>query len=271
MTWSQHRPVSSLRLAAEAALAQMDGNTALDLTEADRCKLLHELQVHQIELEMQNQALREAEVELAAMLSQFRELYDLAPVAYYTLDGAGVIVRANALGERLLGTPPGTAVGYRLSTFILPDQAATFAEFLFRTFSRRTLEVCQLSLANWTGGPPKHVMMEGIADDHGERCRLVVNDLTRQCEAEKALQAAEQRATELASAKAAADATNSENARNLTLKRAEIRTGGNTILGKVDALRMTPLSAKQSRYLDDIERASAHLLGITDDFPGRSG
>src|SRR3990167_10389965 len=70
-------------------------------------RLLHELQVHQIELEMQNEALREAREVAESALERFTELYDYAPLGYLTLDRGSVIRQANLAAAGLLGMERG--------------------------------------------------------------------------------------------------------------------------------------------------------------------
>lgn len=265
MNWENHLSASELRREAEAELARMTANQPLLPSDADRSKLLHELQVHQIELEMQNQALRDAYNEINDSLLRFRELYDLAPVAYYTLDRSGAIIKANALGGRLLASTPGEVLGFHLSIFVSPEQAETFVDFLFRIFRQRTLEVCQLTLARPKGIPTVHVQMEGIADDAGETCRLVVTDLTQQRDTEVALRAVERQAAELAVAKQAAEVASQAKAAFLANMSHEIRTPMNAIFGMLHLLQGTALTEVQSGHLGKIDVATKHLLAIIND------
>lgn len=265
MNWENHLSASELRREAEAELARMTANQALLPSDADRSKLLHELQVHQIELEMQNQALRDAYNEINDSLLRFRELYDLAPVAYYTLDRSGAIIKANALGGRLLASTSGEVLGFHLSIFVSPEQTETFADFLFRVFRQRTLETCQMTLVRPKGIPSVHVQMEGIADEAGETCRLVVTDLTQQHDTEAALRAVERQAAELAVAKQAAEAASQAKAAFLANMSHEIRTPMNAIFGMLHLLQGTELTEIQSGHLGKIDVATRHLLAIIND------
>ena len=80
--------------------------------------LLHELRVHQIELEMQNEELRRSQLELDASRARYFDLYDLAPVGYCSLSERGLILQANLAAATLLGTGRDMLVGQPLSHFI---------------------------------------------------------------------------------------------------------------------------------------------------------
>ena len=67
-------------------------------------RLVHELQVHQIELEMQNKELAQSDAALEAALTRYTALYDFAPVGYFTPDKQGNILQVNLAGANLLGT-----------------------------------------------------------------------------------------------------------------------------------------------------------------------
>ena len=83
-------------------------------------RLVHELRVHQLELVTQNQALREARAEAEAGWDHYRELYEFAPVGYFTLDARGVILQVNLEGSCLLGVDRDQLVGSRFALFVAP-------------------------------------------------------------------------------------------------------------------------------------------------------
>ncbi len=97
---------AALRSGAEASLKKKPATTKVPRSDADVRKQLHELQVSQIELEMQNCALTElqqAKMEIEAGLARYTDLYDFAPVGYFTLDRNGTLSEINLTGAKLLG------------------------------------------------------------------------------------------------------------------------------------------------------------------------
>ena len=84
-------------------------------------RLLHELHVHQIELEMQNEELRRAQQELEASRTKYFDLYDLAPVGYVTLSEKGLILEANLTAANLLGVERGQLLQQPLTRFIVSE------------------------------------------------------------------------------------------------------------------------------------------------------
>src|SRR6185437_8920393 len=87
---------------------------------ANPVRLLHELEVHQIELEMQNAELQKARDDLELALEKFTDLYDFAPTGYFTLDSSGVILAVNLTGAALLGLDRSRLINRRLQRFVVP-------------------------------------------------------------------------------------------------------------------------------------------------------
>jgi len=111
-------------------LRQLQGELT-DLRSApEQQRLIHDLQVHQLELEMQNRALREAQTELELARDRYADLYDFAPLAYVTMDAKGRIVEINLSGADLLGKPRAELVQLPFSLFISPTEYQHFFNYL---------------------------------------------------------------------------------------------------------------------------------------------
>src|SRR5664279_3368242 len=121
MTSKDDRPADAtdLRRRAEEKAHTDDVQTQETLSPEEAGRLLHELQVHQIELEMQNEELRRAQGELEASRARYFDLFDLAPVGYFTLSEQGLILEANLTGAGLLGVGRRALVKQSLTRFIL--------------------------------------------------------------------------------------------------------------------------------------------------------
>jgi PAS domain S-box-containing protein len=148
-------------------------------------RILHELRVHQIELEMQNEELRASRDELEAARARYFDLYDLAPVGYFTLSEAGLILEANLAGATLLGVARTALVKQPLSRFIFrEDQDAYYAY-------RKNLQAgqptaCELHMVKH-GGAVFWVRLEASnawGEDGTPGCRVVISDISEQKRAE---------------------------------------------------------------------------------------
>jgi PAS domain S-box-containing protein len=113
-------------------------------TQQDALRLLHELQVHQVELEMQNEDLILARSEVEAGLERYTDLYDLAPVGYFTLDREGTIRQANIAGATLLGIERARLVRCKLGRFVAPDESDRWGQYfesVLRSAEKQTSEL----------------------------------------------------------------------------------------------------------------------------------
>src|SRR5512142_1949800 len=118
------------RLAEERLKERIRRGDVAEPSGQDAQRLIHELQVHQVELELQNQELERARGELEAGMQSYSELYDFAPVGYLTLDRDGTIRKANLAGARMLGLERGRLVGGRFQLFVAEGSRAVLNAFL---------------------------------------------------------------------------------------------------------------------------------------------
>lgn len=176
-------PMDALRRQAEKVARDKAGRVLENLealSPADAQRVLHDLQVHQIELELQNEELRQAQVALEASRARYFDLYDLAPVGYFTLNEDGLILEANLTGAALLGVARGALVRQPIGRFIVREDAETcylHGKQLFKTGEPQSFELRLLR----QGGEPFTAWLEESAapDDGGTRvCRVVVSDIT---------------------------------------------------------------------------------------------
>ena len=265
---------TELRLLAEALLresaAAEPDETDLLSPEATR-QLLHELRVHQFELEMQNEELRGAQLDLEASRARYVELYDLAPVGYCSVGASGLIEHANLAAAALLGIARGALVRQRFSRFVFRDDQDAYY------LQRKQLLECgqpqsfELRLLRSDGSLFWASLACSVVQNEGEAAlRIVLTDISRRKSAEVDLERYQQqlealvatRTAELVQAKNAAEAANLAKSAFLANMSHEIRTPMNAIVGMAGILRRQGVTPEQARRLDSIDVASAHLLGL---------
>jgi diguanylate cyclase (GGDEF)-like protein/PAS domain S-box-containing protein len=177
-----------LRRKAEVQLLETNSKTGpLPTTEADTRRLVHELQVHQIELEIQNEELARSRAEVESLLQKYTDLYDFAPVSYFTLTENGTIEQVNLAGASLLGVARGKLIKRRFEGFVATESWTAFKVFLEKVFTSGRQEICEVIL-RVEGVGPLWVSIEAIreAEQH-EVCRMVVMDVTESKLAEESL------------------------------------------------------------------------------------
>jgi len=175
---------SELRLKAEARLSKKKDKTQ-PLTKVDTGRVVHELQVHQIELEMQNEELIQTRAESEAAHRQYANLYDFAPVGYFTLARDGAINRVNVAGANLLGVERGELIKRRLGLFVSAEFRLPFSAFLDQVFTSGKNESCEIELLK-DGSAPLWARLEATTDNaERETCRLVMADISERKQAEE--------------------------------------------------------------------------------------
>ena len=152
-------------------------------------KLVHELQVHQIELEMQNDELRRAQEEIERSRSKYSDLYDFAPVGYFTFDQKGQILEVNLTGARLLGVERHLLIRKPFNLFVMPDFLNQFHSHRLKVFKSISLETCELQLRKRDGTFfSAHLESIPVKDIEGDftQIRTAVIDITERRRAEEA-------------------------------------------------------------------------------------
>ncbi|OHD66299.1 MAG: hypothetical protein A2176_07365 [Spirochaetes bacterium RBG_13_51_14] len=171
----------NLRKKAEEKTNQ-DVENFTGMTADDIKKLVHELGVHQIELEMQNDEIRRTQEELERSRSEYVDLYDFAPVGYFTLDSKGVVHRANLTASAQLGIARSLLVNKPLSTFISNHGSIdVFFSFLNKIFETKTLQNCEI-LFKKKNGKNFYARLDSAFDatagDDIIQCRVSMTDIT---------------------------------------------------------------------------------------------
>jgi PAS domain-containing protein len=166
-----------LRESAEEQLKLNQKKSGTFDTEPDVARLLHELQVHQIELEMQNEQLRQSYEETESALKKYTMMYDLAPIGFYTLDKSGNILELNFKGAELLGERRFSLVNTNFKLFVSDESKPIFNEFFNKVFSKIHKESCQVQLG-YNNTPLSKVFMEGVVIGRDMNCLLSVFDIS---------------------------------------------------------------------------------------------
>jgi PAS domain S-box-containing protein len=146
-------------------------------TEADMRRLVQELQIHQIELEMQNEELQQARNELEAGLEKYSDLYDFAPVGYFNLAAGGAILAVNLTGARLVGIERAQLLNRRFKSLVTEADQPVFDAFLQKIFTGEGLKVCKLALLK-AETTPLFVHVEAVISAGRQECRAAVLDVT---------------------------------------------------------------------------------------------
>ena len=172
---------AALRARAELQTASMKKAAEGLLTPEAATALVHELQVHQIELELLNEELRRTAVELEASRERYFDLYDLAPVGYLTLSERGLIVESNLTAAGLLGEPRSALIKQPLSRFFLPEDAGSYFHHRSKLLSTREQQACDLQLVT-SGGAVSWVRLEMMAVKDAEgitSIRVAMSDVSK--------------------------------------------------------------------------------------------
>ncbi len=176
----------SLRSRAEKRL----GKPASTTEHNESSRINHELEVHQIELEMQNFELRIARDDAEALLEKYTELYDLAPVGYFTLCTSGTIRLSNLTGATLLGIGRASLINRSFGQLIAPQQRDEFKDFLENVFADGTKHSAEFELAD-SHLAADIVKIEASRCSNGMECSFVMHDITDRRKAQEQMRISE--------------------------------------------------------------------------------
>jgi len=151
----------------------------MPISSADILKLIHELQVHQIELEMQNEELMLARKQTEDDAQKYAELYDFAPLGYFSLSESGKMVELNLTGAQMLGRERPYLKNKQFTFFLSNETKFAFYEFLSNLFQHGGKATCEVTIST-VSGIPLYLNLTGIRDKDGQICRIAATDITKE-------------------------------------------------------------------------------------------
>jgi PAS domain S-box-containing protein len=169
----------TLRDDAEELLARSPKRSA-DLKGQTPEQLIHELEVHQVELETQAEELRRAYIALEESRDKYLDLYDFAPIGYLTLTDRALIEEVNLAGETLLGVERRKLVNARFRKFIAPEFFEKWDEYFVTVLRQEDKQICTLTLKR-SDGSTVPVRVEGIRLDGIDgviTARITISDIS---------------------------------------------------------------------------------------------
>jgi signal transduction histidine kinase/ActR/RegA family two-component response regulator len=239
---------------AEKSLKAKASRSNSDVNEVEVVKLIHKLEVHKIELEMQNEELLSAIEQTVTATEKCIELYDFLPSAYFNLSKEGNVIAVNSYGSRLLGKDRFKLINSRLGFFISDETKLVFNLFLEKVFKDGLKESCEVVLMS-KDAKPSYVILTGIISTDNEQCHIIMMDITDRKSVEM----------ELIKAKEEAMAASKAKTNFLANMSHEIRTPLNGIVGFTDLLMTSSLDEDQLEYMSIINESANTLIHIVNE------
>ena len=168
----------TLRQKAEELLKRKSSRPGLPQSHIDALKLIHELEVHQVELEIQNEELRLTRTAAQDAAEKYTELYDFAPSGYFSLSKKGEIIDLNITASKMLGNERLHLKNSLFNGYVSADTRSIFTAFLEKVIDNQFSEICEIKL-NVKGASPMYVHLSGIRSEDADLCLLTATDITR--------------------------------------------------------------------------------------------
>lgn len=167
----------TLRMIAEEQLNE-NQNIVNPVSETDTKKLVHELQVHQIELEMQNEELLYAYDTAEKALKKYTMLYDFAPLGYFMLDSEGSICDLNFTAAEMLDDRRSSLLNSNFKLFVSDESKKVFNTFFSKVFISSLKESCEIKLG-YDNKTLCLAYIEAIVIEEDQKCLMSVVDISR--------------------------------------------------------------------------------------------
>jgi PAS domain S-box-containing protein len=254
MTKTQTKTDRNIRKQAEEAVSKSEFSAQETLPPE---QVLHELRVHQIELEMQNEELHRTQAALAAERSRYFDLFDLAPTGYVTTSENGLILEANLTACTMLGVTRNALIHQPITRFIFPeDQDIHYkrSNMLSKTGKTQTYELRMI-----TAYQTIFWVQLVVISSQDAACtpiwRIALTDITDRKQVED----------DLRQAKIAAEAANIAKSRFLATMSHEIRNPMNGVIGMIELLQHTELTHEQREYSESAKLSGIELVHLLND------
>jgi PAS domain S-box-containing protein len=237
-----------------------------EVTPEDAQLLFHELRVHQVELELQNEELRRVQVELEVARERYFDLYDLAPVGYCTVNEQGLILEANLTAAALLGVSRSALVKQPINRFMFREQRSTFQQCCQQLHVTGQNQTCELQLRKDNGT----LIWVSLSLNAGKSVagvttlRVMLKDITVQMQLSQQLQ---EKNTALLLANQVAEKASQAKSDFLASMSHELRSPLNAILGFAQLMDVgsPPLTPVQKSSIDQILHGGWYLLELVNE------
>ena len=260
---SRNGPEDLRRRAEESLKSEPDRLDDIRLREAN-C-LIHELRVHQIELEMQNEEFRRAQNDLEISRSRYADLYDFAPLSYFTFDEQGRIIEVNLTGAKQLGIERISLIKAPFVAMVAESDMEVYLSHLKKIFDTREDHTCEVRLKVKDGGE-FYARLDSIFMESANgtvSCRTSVTDITERKRAEAALLESEQRVRRL-----------NEHILNMVMVLSHDIRGPLVAIASILKLMLRGVYGKldqsPANTLQDLLSRCARLLGTAEDYIGKA-
>lgn len=218
-------------------------------------ELFHELKVHQIELEIQNEELRNSEINLTDLKNKYFSLFETAPVGYVVLSEENEIQEANLTFCEMVGYSKEYILNSKFTSFISPTAQDNFYFFRDKVINNRMSVPLELEIIKSDGNIITVNINPGVLGDGDTNILLALTDISKQKDLE----------SKLIKEKERAEASDKTKSRFLATMSHELRTPLNTVIGTSDIILRKNISKEIKKDASIIKKSAEHLLMIISD------